>query len=155
MFWHPLFERHVRAEAYQNAEDHARVVAAVLSGEEAVSDTVPFFWSDQYDLSLQIVGLPHLGSSVVTRRHGDAGTILFHLGPSGRLVGATGLGLAGSIGRDIRIAQLLVAGRAHPDRATLMNPDGRLKSLLGSDVPPAIRHGRAAETLAPLGGSGS
>ena len=55
-FWHPLYDRPVRVEAWQNAEDHAKVVAAVLSGREAVADTVPFFWSDQYDLSLQIVG---------------------------------------------------------------------------------------------------
>ncbi|MCB1488580.1 MAG: FAD-dependent oxidoreductase, partial [Bauldia sp.] len=55
-FWHPVFDRYVRVEAFQNAEDHARVVADVLAGGEAICDTVPFFWSDQYDLSLQIVG---------------------------------------------------------------------------------------------------
>ena len=91
-FWHPLYDRPVRVEAWQNAEDHAKVAAAVLSGREAVADTVPFFWSDQYDLSLQIVGLPHLGSSVVARTRKDGAAILFHLEPNGRIVGATGLG---------------------------------------------------------------
>ena len=134
-FWHPLYERHVRVEAWQNAEDHARVVAAILSGQEAVADSVPYFWSDQYDLSLQIVGLPHLGSSVVTRTRKDGAAILFHLEPDGRIVGATGLGTAGSIGRDIRLTQLLIAQHAHPDRAVLKDPDGRLKSLIGADLP--------------------
>ncbi len=148
-FWHPLYDRPVRVEAWQNAEDHAKVVAAVLSGREAVADTVPFFWSDQYDLSLQIVGLPHLGSSVVARTRKDGAAILFHLEPSGRIVGATGLGTAGSIGRDIRLTQVLIAHRAHPDRAVLMDPEARLKVLLNPDMPlPVLPGVRAAPHLA-------
>jgi 3-phenylpropionate/trans-cinnamate dioxygenase ferredoxin reductase subunit len=134
-FWHPLYQRAVRVEAWQNAEDHAKVVAALLSGQEAVADSVPYFWSDQYDLSLQIVGLPHLGSSVVTRTRKDGAAILFHLEPDGRLVGATGLGTSGSIGRDIRLTQLLIAQGARPDRAVLKNPEARLKALLAEDIP--------------------
>ena len=129
-FWHPLYDQHVRVEAWQNAEDHARVIAAVIRGEEAVSDTVPWFWSDQYDLSLQVAGLPRLGSSVVSRTMDDGAVILFHLGPNGRIVGATGLGPAGSIGRDIRIAQALIARRAHPAPSQLQDPSVRLKTVL-------------------------
>jgi 3-phenylpropionate/trans-cinnamate dioxygenase ferredoxin reductase subunit len=147
---HPLFGRHVRVEAWQNAEDHARVVAALLAGEDdATADSVPYFWSDQYDLSLQIVGLPHLGSSVVTRSRKDGAAILFHLEPDGRLVGATGLGTSGSIGRDIRLTQLLIARRARPDRAMLKDPEGRLKSLLDQDPfgsSPGV-HATAAQSL--------
>lgn len=131
-FWHPLFAQHVRVEAWQNAEDHARVIAGVIRGEDIVSDTVPWFWSDQYDLSLQIAGLPRLGSSVVTRSMDDGAVILFHLDPGGRIVGATGLGAAGSIGRDIRVAQMLIAHRAHPSPALLRDASIRLKSLLKS-----------------------
>ncbi|HWA79476.1 MAG TPA: FAD-dependent oxidoreductase [Acetobacteraceae bacterium] len=65
-FWHPFFEQPIRFEAWQNAEDHAQVVASVLRGEPAVCHFVPWFWSDQYDLSLQMAGLPYLGSSAGT-----------------------------------------------------------------------------------------
>lgn len=150
-FFHPLYERHVRVEAWQNAEDHARVVAALLSGEEAVAETVPFFWSDQYDLSLQIVGLPHLGSSVVTRTRKDGAAILFHLDPTGRIVGATGLGTVGSIGRDIRLTQVLIAQRAQPDRAVLKDPEARLKSLLGTNIPLPPSAARTAAQPLPGG----
>ena len=34
------------------------MIAKAIMGEKAVCDTVPWFWSDQYDLSLQIAGLP-------------------------------------------------------------------------------------------------
>ena len=40
--------------------------------------------------------------------------ILFHLRADGRIVGATGLGTVGSIGRDIRLAQALIAAHACP-----------------------------------------
>ncbi|MCB1497330.1 MAG: FAD-dependent oxidoreductase [Bauldia sp.] len=136
-FWHPVFDRFVRVEAFQNAEDHARVIAGVLEGGEAVCDTVPFFWSDQYDLSLQIVGLPHLGSSTVTRQDNDGAVILFHLRADGRIVGATGLGTVGAIGRDIRLAQALIAARSYPDPAVLSDPGARLKTLLDRGTPDA------------------
>ncbi len=130
-FRHPLFGQHIRVESWQNAEDHARVVASVLRGVPAVCDRVPWFWSDQYELSLQIAGLPHLGSSTVARRLGDGAVILFHLGPTGRILGATGLGKAESIGRDIGVARAMIAARADPDPAMLRDPRARLKSLIG------------------------
>jgi 3-phenylpropionate/trans-cinnamate dioxygenase ferredoxin reductase subunit len=130
-FWHPLFDQHIRVEAWQNAEDHARVAASVIRGVPAICDTVPWFWSDQYDLSLQIAGLPYLGSSSVTRQLSDGAMILFHLGPTGRIFGATGLGRADAIGRDIRVAKALIAACIHPDTAALRDPGTRLKSLLG------------------------
>ena len=91
-FWHPLFDQYVRVEAWQNAEDHARVIARAVMGEKAVCDAVPWFWSDQYDLSLQIAGLPGLGSSMAARVMDDGAVILFHLTPGGKIVGATGSG---------------------------------------------------------------
>jgi 3-phenylpropionate/trans-cinnamate dioxygenase ferredoxin reductase subunit len=143
-FWHPLFEQHVRLEAWQNAEDHARVAAGVLSGMPAICESVPWFWSDQYDLALQITGLPHLGSSTVTRRLHDGAAILFHLGPTGRIFGATGLGAPDSIGRDMRLAQALIAARKHPDPAGLRDPDARLKSMLRPSAAPLSRYAEAA-----------
>jgi len=147
-FWHPLFDQYVRVEAWQNAEDHARVIAKTIMGEKAVCDAVPWFWSDQYDISLQIAGLPRLGSSMAARVLDDGAVILFHLRPSGRIVGATGLGRAESIGRDVRLAQVLIANRAHPDPVLLRDATARLKSIVnmekakqslaifGSAVPP-------------------
>ena len=142
-FWHPLFDRYVRVEAWQNAEDHARVVARVILGERAVCDSVPWFWSDQYDLSLQIAGLPSLGSSTAARTMDDGAVILFHLTPSGKIVGATGLGRAESIGRDVRLAQILIASQAHPDPALLRDARVGLKSI--------VKTGRAAESVVVLG----
>jgi 3-phenylpropionate/trans-cinnamate dioxygenase ferredoxin reductase subunit len=46
-----------RLESVQNANDQARVAAAVIAGRPAVYDAIPWFWSDQYELKLQIAGL--------------------------------------------------------------------------------------------------
>ena len=47
----------VRLESVQNAVDQAKAVAAAILGRHAPYDEVPWFWSDQYDVKLQMVGL--------------------------------------------------------------------------------------------------
>jgi 3-phenylpropionate/trans-cinnamate dioxygenase ferredoxin reductase component len=47
----------MRLESVQNANDQGRVAAAVIAGRDAVYDAIPWFWSDQYDLKLQIAGV--------------------------------------------------------------------------------------------------
>ena len=47
----------VRFESYGHATDHAKVAAATLAGAPAPYDAVPWFWSDQGKLKLQIAGL--------------------------------------------------------------------------------------------------
>jgi 3-phenylpropionate/trans-cinnamate dioxygenase ferredoxin reductase subunit len=51
------FARLVRLESVQNAIDQAKACAAVLLGAGKSYDPVPWFWSDQYDIKLQIAGL--------------------------------------------------------------------------------------------------
>ncbi len=49
--------RRLRLESVQNANDQAQVVARLINGEAKSYDAVPWFWSNQYDLRLQTVGL--------------------------------------------------------------------------------------------------
>ena len=48
---------HIRLESVQNANDQAKVAALDIMGEDCSYDAVPWFWSNQYDLKLQTVGL--------------------------------------------------------------------------------------------------
>ncbi len=48
---------HIRLESVQNANDQAKTAAADIMGEGSVYDEIPWFWSNQYDLKLQTVGL--------------------------------------------------------------------------------------------------
>jgi 3-phenylpropionate/trans-cinnamate dioxygenase ferredoxin reductase component len=51
------FGRRLRLECVQNAIDHAKAVAATLLGQPQIYDPVPWYWSDQYDVKLQMAGL--------------------------------------------------------------------------------------------------
>ncbi|WP_447726326.1 NAD(P)/FAD-dependent oxidoreductase [Sphingomonas koreensis] len=65
----------VRLESVQNANDQATVAAKTIAGVEAHYDAVPWFWSNQYDLKLQTVGLSTGHDTSVVR--GDPGTRSF------------------------------------------------------------------------------
>ncbi|MBP0590406.1 FAD-dependent oxidoreductase [Paraburkholderia sp. LEh10] len=58
---------HIRLESVQNANDMANVVAKTVTGIPAEYDAVPWFWSNQYDLRLQTIGLSMGHDAVVTR----------------------------------------------------------------------------------------
>lgn len=64
---HPLFGDRLRIEHWTSATEQAMVVAQRLTGSEITlqADTVPYFWSDQYGLKLQLVGRPDRATSVV------------------------------------------------------------------------------------------
>ena len=124
--------RRIRLESWRSTHDHARVAAANLTGGEAVIDAVPWFWSDQYSLGLQVAGLSDEGVTTVRRDLGDGAFILFSLASDGRLVAASGIGSGNAVARDIRLAEMLIARRAHADPAQLASPDTKLKALLAA-----------------------
>ena len=67
----------VRLESVQNANDQGSVVAQVIAGKEAEYTAVPWFWSNQYDLKLQTVGLSRGHDDIVLR--GDPSSRAFSL----------------------------------------------------------------------------
>jgi 3-phenylpropionate/trans-cinnamate dioxygenase ferredoxin reductase component len=76
----PLYERQFRLESVPNALEQAKQAAAAIVGRAGPSPEVPWFWSDQYDLKLQIAGLPFDADSTIVR--GDVGSAkfaVFHL----------------------------------------------------------------------------
>lgn len=124
--------RRVRLEAWRNAQEQGALAAKNMLGAREAHVAVPWFWSDQYGLSLQIAGLSDEGKSTVRRDLGDGAFILFHLAEDGRLVAASGLGTGNAVARDIRLAEMLIAKRARPAPEALGSPDVKLKSLLAA-----------------------
>ncbi|MBG9388019.1 NAD(P)/FAD-dependent oxidoreductase [Caenimonas aquaedulcis] len=58
-YLHPLYGREVRIESVPNALEQARAIAGWLCGKPKPNRAVPWFWSDQYELKLQMAGLAH------------------------------------------------------------------------------------------------
>ncbi len=76
----PLYERQFRLESVPNALEQAKMVACALTGRAPPAPEVPWFWSDQYDLKLQIAGMPFDADSLIVRGDpGQAKFAVFHL----------------------------------------------------------------------------
>ncbi|TKC87894.1 pyridine nucleotide-disulfide oxidoreductase [Trinickia terrae] len=133
-FPHPLFARRIRLECWKNAEDQARIAARNMLGHAEPCSAVPWFWSDQYDMTIQIAGLPALGATTVARETGAASRVFFALDADGVLVGASGVGRTGEIAKDVRIAQELIARRARITPETLADRAVKLRSLLMEEM---------------------
>ncbi|MEX3962078.1 NAD(P)/FAD-dependent oxidoreductase [Paraburkholderia sp. EG286B] len=131
-FVHPLYGRRIRLECWRNAEDQARVAALNMLGRDEAHSAVPWFWSDQYDMTIQIAGLPAFGSTKAVRATGTASKVFFAFDEAGVLVGASGVGQTGEIARDVRIAQELIARRARIAPECLADSATKLKSLLAA-----------------------
>ncbi len=129
-FPHPLFGgRRIRLEAWRNAQDQGEAVAQTMLGGTQPFQAVPWFWSDQYDLCLQVTGLAEPDAPTIAR-HLPGGTALhFQCDAQGRLIAAAAAG-GMRLGKEIRLAEMLIAQRARPSPAALAAPDVPLKSLL-------------------------
>lgn len=68
-----IYNRRLRLESVQNATDQAKTAANTLCGKLETYDTLPWFWSDQYDLKLQIAGLSQGFDRVVLRGSSASG----------------------------------------------------------------------------------
>jgi 3-phenylpropionate/trans-cinnamate dioxygenase ferredoxin reductase subunit len=121
---------HMRFESWRNARRQAEVAARNMAGASEAFATMPWFWSDQYDLGLQVAGLPQPGHQSVVRPAGE-GELEFYL-DEGRLVAAAGLGIGNSLAKDIKLAEMLIAAGISPDPAALADPAVNLKALLRS-----------------------
>lgn len=124
--------RRVRLEAWRNAQEQGALAAKNMLGAGEAHAAVPWFWSDQYGLTLQIAGLSDEGKSVVRRDLDDSAFILFHLAEDGRLVAASGIGPGNAVARDIRLAEMLIVKRASPAPEALGSQAVKLKSLLAA-----------------------
>lgn len=80
----PLYDRLGRLESVPNALEQAKQAAAMICGKPPPTPEVPWFWSDQYDLRLQIAGLPFDSIEIAVRGDVEAGKFaLFHLTANG------------------------------------------------------------------------
>ncbi|MBZ9655265.1 NAD(P)/FAD-dependent oxidoreductase [Phyllobacterium lublinensis] len=124
--------RRVRLEAWRNAQEQGTLAARNMLGALEPHQSVPWFWSDQYELGLQVAGLADEGTQTVRRDLGDGAFILFHLDENGRLVAASGIGTGNAVAKDIRLAEMLIARSARPDPNQLAESAVKLKSLLAA-----------------------
>ena len=117
---------HIRLESVQNANDQATTAARAICGQPQRYDAVPWFWSNQYDLRLQTVGLSGGFDQTVLR--GDMATRSFSLIylKAGRVIALDCVNAT----RDYVQGKALVAGGLRIDPVRLADAEMPLKSLI-------------------------
>ena len=85
-FYSNQFQRNIRLESVQNAIDQAKFVASTICGRDEVYDPIPWFWSDQYDIKLQITGLAQGYDNSVLVGHPNSKIFYIAYLKSGKLI---------------------------------------------------------------------
>ncbi len=124
----PLYRRNARLESVPNALEQAKQSAAALCGRAPPAPEVPWFWSDQYDIRLQIAGLPYDVAELAVRGDlsGEAFAI-FHLSAEGTLQAVEAVNAPA----EFMAGRLMIARRKRPLAAQLRDVSCSLKELAG------------------------
>lgn len=124
--YNPVYDRWLRLESVQNANEQARTAAKTVAGNPVAYHALPWFWSDQYDIKLQIAGLSAGYDEVVVRGDIAQGRSfsLFYLS-GGRLVAADAINRP----RDFMAAKRAVLDGSRPAPAALADESLELKTI--------------------------
>lgn len=117
----------IRLESVQNAVDQAEVIAAVIAGQGAPYVPQPWFWSDQYDVKLQIAGYNAGFDETLARPGTRPGTMSIWYFREGTLIAVDAINDAKAY---VTGKKLLESG-INPPRAALADPAFDLRQLLG------------------------
>jgi 3-phenylpropionate/trans-cinnamate dioxygenase ferredoxin reductase subunit len=117
--------RRIRLESVPNAVEQARVAASTLAGKPRTYDAVPWFWSDQYDLKLQMTGLSHGYDQFVLRGSMNNKSFAAFYLKNGRLIACDAVNRA----QEFMVAKRMVAACMPFDPAALADETVPLKNL--------------------------
>ncbi len=120
------YDRTGRLESVHNAIEQGKIVAAAILGKPRPPEDVPWFWSDQYDLKLQIAGLSAGHDRVVVRGDPAARKFAAFYLADGRLLAVDAVGSP----MEFMASRLLIAAGARPDPAELADPAVPMKALV-------------------------
>lgn len=118
--------RSIRLESVHNATDQANIVARHIGGLSSVGETLPWFWSHQYDHRLQTVGLSRGHDQTVVRRTGRSDRFSVIYLQQGRVLALDCVNSA----KDYAAGRSLVTMDVGGDLSGLGNPDVDLKSFV-------------------------
>jgi len=125
---HPnsLLGRRIRLESWENAQNQAICAAKAMLGGEDTYAEIPWFWSDQFDANIQMMGLPEDWNETVVRGDRDAGEFVEFYLKDGKLEGAAAINNP----RDLRFTRRMMMSDKTFNASDLADPDVKLQKLL-------------------------
>jgi 3-phenylpropionate/trans-cinnamate dioxygenase ferredoxin reductase subunit len=118
----------IRVEHFQNAQNQGAAAGRSMAGEEKPFQDVPWFWSDQYDVNLQMLGHPSSEAERIVRGSLEARDFTAIYLRGDRITAAVAL----NRGRDISALRRMMERGISADPKQLGDDDVSLKSLLAS-----------------------
>jgi 3-phenylpropionate/trans-cinnamate dioxygenase ferredoxin reductase subunit len=119
------YGRRVRLESVDNAVEQAKTAAANICGKQARHEHVPWFWSDQYDVKLQIAGLSEGYDQTVLRGDPASGSFAVYYFTGGELLAVDAINSM----RDFMNGKKWLAERKRPDPDKLADASVDLKTI--------------------------
>jgi len=126
----PWRGRAVRLESWRAAQDQGAFAAAMMLDKTAVYNKVPWFWSEQFDLVLQVAGLFNTDANVHHRGGDGECRIVFQCDREDRLSAVAGIGPGNAVAKDIRLFEKLIERNEVFDVDRLCDPTFPIKRLL-------------------------
>jgi 3-phenylpropionate/trans-cinnamate dioxygenase ferredoxin reductase component len=130
--YHPVFERHIRVEHWQNALKQGPAAARNMLGENEPYGEIPWFWSDQYEHNLQYAGFHTEWDELAVRSSTEERSFVAFYRKGGRVLAAVAI----NRGRDLRRSIPLIKAQEEIEAAKLCDPDVDLRTLAGA---PSLR----------------
>jgi 3-phenylpropionate/trans-cinnamate dioxygenase ferredoxin reductase subunit len=126
--YHPVFDRRIRVEHWQNAIKQGAAAARNMLGKRIAYDEIHWFWSDQYDANLQYAGFHTKWEQLVVRGRLESDSYLACYVNDGRIDAAVGLNRA----KDVRRVMPLIKARRAVNLEQLRDESVDLRALHAS-----------------------
>jgi 3-phenylpropionate/trans-cinnamate dioxygenase ferredoxin reductase subunit len=125
---HGFLQRKIRLESVPNALEQARAVAAFITGKPNPAATPPWFWSDQYDLKLQMVGLSEGYDELAIRGSTEGSSFIAFYLKDGFVIAADAINRPG----EFMASKRLIGERVKASAKDLADESVSLKSLIAT-----------------------
>ncbi len=122
----PRYDRRMRLESWQNAQNQAIVAARNICGQEVAYEDIPWFWSDQFDFKIQAAGAPLPGDATVLRGEAGADDLIVFQVRDDRVTGIQSIGAL----KEVRRARKLLEKDKQISVADLANLEIAVKDLV-------------------------
>ena len=129
-FYHPFYKKHIRLESWKHAQNHGVCAGKNIIEKKETYKEIPWMWSDQFDLNLQLTGLCQDYDTFVERGASVKEGLIHFFIKNRKIIGACGVGVGGKIGRDVKLASKISEKNIKVTKEILSNIDFKLNKLL-------------------------
>ena len=129
-FFHPFYNMHLRLESYRHAQNHGICAAKNITGTKTSYTEIPWMWSDQFNLNMQMTGICNEYDMIIQRGTNVEEGLIYFFTKNSIIMGACGLGIEGKIGRDIRLAEKIAEKKIKVTKEILSDKNLKLNKVL-------------------------